>query len=521
MRLHDYLNYQAQERPDVEFATDSQRSLTYGEGSAEAHRVANAMVAAGLNVGDRIALLSKNSVEYATFYYGASEAGVAPVPLNYRLAPAEWEYIINDSGARIVVASSEFAEMMNLIREQLSNIEQFKVIGEAVDGWESFGDWVAEQSSDPCDRTINTEDDAYQMYTSGTTGRPKGAVIQQRAICANVEQVVTGGLRFTGGERALVVAPMYHAAGAILCFSAVSGGAALQIHEDFNPPEVVRAMDEDNVAIVLLVPAMIQACLVFVPDAAELAYSDLQAVVYGASPIAAETLKQAMTTFKCDFLQGYGMTEMSAVISLMSAEDHEHAVSDRPELLLSGGRPMLGTEVRIVDEDDQPLPNGEVGEMIARGPQMMSGYWNQADESAEALKGGWMHTGDAGRVDDEGYIFIRDRVKDMIVSGGENVYPATVEATLFEHPAVADVAVIGIPDEQWGETVKAMVMLREGESVSEKELMDFCNGRLGGFERPQSIDFIAEIPRNASGKVLKRELREPFWEGYDRRVGGA
>ncbi|MDP6606692.1 MAG: long-chain-fatty-acid--CoA ligase [Dehalococcoidia bacterium] len=521
MRLHDYLQYQAGQHPDSEFALDSQRSLTYAEGAAEAHQVANALVAAGLEIGERIALLSKNSVEYATFYYGASEAGVAPVPLNYRLAPAEWAYIINDSGARALITSPEFAEAIDGLKAELTSVERYFVIGEGPDGWDDYRAWVAAQPAEQCGRTIEESNDAYQMYTSGTTGHPKGAVVQQRAICSNVEQCVVGALAFEAGERALVVAPMYHAAGAILCFSAVSGGASLLIHEDFNPPEVVRAMDEDNVAIVLLVPAMIQACLVFVPDAADRAYSDLRMVVYGASPIAADTLKQAMTTFKCSFGQGYGMTEMSAVISLLSASDHEHAVTDRPELLLSAGRAVLGAEVRIVDEDDLELPNGEVGEMIARGPQMMSGYWNLADETAAALKGGWMHTGDAGRLDDDGYIYIQDRVKDMIVSGGENVYPATVEAALFGHPAIADVAVIGIPDEQWGETVKAIVVLREGETATDEELMEFCNEKLGGFERPRSVDFIAEIPRNASGKVLKRELREPFWVGHERRVAGA
>lgn len=521
MRLHDYLNYQALERPDVEFATDGRRTLTYGEGVAEAHRVANALVSAGIEAGDRVALLSKNSVEYATFYYGASEAGVAPVPLNYRLAPPEWAFIINDCGARILIASTEFAQAIEPVREELSGIEQFKVIGEAVDGWESYDDWLAEQSDEPCGRTVSQDDDAYQMYTSGTTGRPKGAVVQQRAICSNVEQMVVAGLAFGPGDRALVVAPMYHAAAAILCFSAVAGGGSLLIHEDFNPPEVVRALDEDRVTLVLMVPAMIQACLVFVPDVAERKYEDLRKVVWGASPIAAETLKQAMDAFKCDFIQGYGMTETSAVLTTLSAEDHVHATSDRPELLLSAGRPILGTEIRIVDEDDNPLPLGEVGEIIARGPQLMRGYWNMADETAAALKGGWMHTGDAGRVDEDGYVYIQDRVKDMIVSGGENVYPAVVEAALFEHPAVADVAVIGVPDEQWGETVKAMVVLREGESASAEELMEFCDGRLGGFQRPRSVDFIEAVPRNASGKVLKRELREPFWEGHERRVGGA
>ena len=519
MRLHDYLNFNAREYPENEFALDSSRTLTNAQALAEANQLANAFVAAGIEVGDRVAILSKNSVEYAVFYFGASAAGAVPVPLNYRLAPAEWAYIVNDAGARMMIASDEFAEPLDTVRAELASIEQFRQIGgDARDGWESYAGWIGGQPTAPCGRAIRDDADAYQMYTSGTTGHPKGAVLQQRAVTSNVAQVAGSGLAFSAGERALIVAPMYHAAAGILSFSAVSGGASLFIQEDFIPPEVVRAMDEENIAMALLVPAMIQACLVMVPDIAQREYANLRSVVYGASPIAPDTLTAAMAAFKCDFQQGFGMTETTAVISVMSAADHRRALADRPELLLSAGRPILGCEVRIVGEDDEPLPNGEIGEIIAYGPQLMSGYWNLPDESTAALKGGWMHTGDAGRLDDDGYIYIQDRLKDMIVSGGENVYPAIVEAALFAHPAVADVAVIGVPDEQWGETVKAVVVVREGESVSDEELMEFCSGKLGGFERPRSVDFIEAIPRNASGKVLKRELRDPYWEGRDRQV---
>jgi fatty-acyl-CoA synthase len=265
---------------------------------------------------------------------------------------------------------------------------------------------------------------------------------------------------------------------------------------------------------------MIQALLVMVPDVMERSYENLRMVVYGASPIAEQTLRKAMEVFGCDFAQGYGMTETTAVLSFLTPDDHRKAMSERQELLLSAGRPILGTDIRIVDDDDKPVRVGEIGEIIARGPQLMRGYRNLADESAEALKGGWMHTGDAGTVDEDGFIFIQDRVKDMIVSGGENVYPRIVEDVLFQHPAVADAAVIGVPDQQWGETVKAIVVLKKGESATADEIIEFSKGRLGGFERPRSVDFINELPRNPSGKVLKRQLREPYWKGHTRRVAG-
>ena len=225
--------------------------------------------------------------------------------------------------------------------------------------------------------------------------------------------------------------------------------------------------------------------------------------------------------FKCDFIQAYGMTETTAVLTLLLAEDHRRALKDRPDLLLSAGRPVVGTEIKIVDDDDNLLPLGEIGEIAGRGPQLMAGYWNLPDESAHALRGGWMHTGDAGVVDEDGYVYVQDRVKDMIVSGGENVYPRVVEEVLFKHAAIADAAVIGVPHDQWGETVKAVVVLREGETATEEEIIEFCRDKLGGFERPTSVDFIAALPRNPTGKVLKRELREPYWAGQKRRVAGS
>jgi fatty-acyl-CoA synthase len=228
-----------------------------------------------------------------------------------------------------------------------------------------------------------------------------------------------------------------------------------------------------------------------------------------------------METFKCEFSQGYGMTEMSAAIAVLSWADHQRALREKPELLVAAGRPVLGTEVRIVDADDNPVPNGTIGQVLARGVQMMKGYWRQPEATAEALRGGWMHTGDAGILDDEGYLYIQDRVKDMVVSGGENIYPRMVEEVLFKHPAVAEVAVIGVPDQQWGEQIKAIVVLRSGMTVTEEEIIDFCRGKLGGFERPRSVDFVDSLPRTPSGKVLKRVLREPYWAGQARHVAGS
>ena len=478
-------------------------------------------------VGGRIGVLAKNRLELLLFYYAASEAGVVPVPLNYRLTPVDWVYIVNDAEAAVLLVADEYVDAVEGVRDQLAGVREFIAIGAAGassgdgrSGWTAYEDWVANQPDAPVERVVAEDDDLYQMYTSGTTGRPKGAVLTHRAVTAHLEQV-SPFFRVRAGERGLGVAPMYHAAGCLLAFRTVADGGSVYLMAEFDPVEVVRVLDEERIGAAIMVPAMIQACLVSAPDAASRSYADLRTIYYGSSPIAAETLRRAVSVFGCDFHQAYGMTELTAGSTNLSADDHRRALAGRPELLLSAGRPLMGTEIRIVDEDDRPIALGEVGEIVMRGPQMMRGYWNMPDETAEALRVGWMHTGDAGRLDAEGYLYVMDRLKDMIVSGGENVYPRAVEDVLFEHPSIADAAVIGVPDDRWGETVKAIVVLRDGATTSETELIDYCRERLGGVQRPRSVEFRETLPHAANGKLLKRVLREPYWAGRERRVGGS
>jgi len=527
MRLHDTLDYRAREHPEVDFAVQGERRWSYALAQETANRWANAFLGEGLQVGDRVAYLGKNSIEHALFYYAASKAGVVPVPLNYRLAPPEWEFIVKDAGARLLVAQPHLARALEPIRAGLSSVKRFLTVGGGtpeqpdlphLSGWESFEAFGAAGTAASPDRDVSAEADVYQMYTSGTTGRPKGAVLQHRAVAAQLHQVV---MAFGGGpgDRTLIVAPLYHAAAAVATFSTVQMGGTLFIQEEFVPAEVVRALAGEKIRMALLVPAMIQFCLAGVPDVAEKSYDDLELIVYGASPISELILRSALEVFGCDFIQGYGMTETTAASTYLFPEDHRQALAGRRELLLSAGRPLLGTEVRIVDDEDQPLPNGRIGEVAIRGPQLMRAYWNRQEATAEALRGGWMHTGDAGILDDDGYLYIQDRVKDMIVSGGENVYPREIEEVLFAHPTVADAAVIGIPDEKWGEAVMAFVVLQPGQQASAEEILAHCRGQLAGFKRPRRVAFIPELPRNPSGKVLKKELREPYWQGHSRRVG--
>lgn len=521
MRLHDFLDYHAREHADIDFAILGDRHLSYAEAQTQTYRIANALVDAGLEVGERIAVLSKNSIEMMLIYYAASRVGVVPVPLNYRLAPPEWAYIITDAGAKLLICQQALADALAPVVSELGSVEQLIVIGETRDGWSRWEDFCGDQSdsnSSASRRCITEANDLYQMYTSGTTGRPKGAVLSHRAVTRQLQQFQQV-LATQPGDRSLVVAPVYHAAAAIMAFATVQQGGTLYIQEDFVPEDTVRALSEHGITVALLVPAMIQFCLLAVPDVRRRSYDSLRLLVYGASPISEQTLREAMEVFKCEFLQGYGMTETTAVLTYLMPEDHRRALAGESALLASAGRPLLGTELRIVDDDDEPVANGTVGEIVGRGPQIMSGYWNLPEQTEKALRGGWLHTGDAGVLDDDGYLYIQDRVKDMIVSGGENVYPREIEDVLFSHPEVADAAVIGIPSERWGEEVKAVVVRKDGCDLSADDIMAFCKGKLGGYKQPRSVDFIDALPRNPSGKVLKKDLREPYWKGHQRRVG--
>ena len=517
MRLHDYLEYWARIRSDGEFAVFGDADLSYAAADAEANRIANALVAAGLQVGDRVAFLAKNCLEYVLFYYACSKSGVVPVPLNYRLAAPEWEFIVDDAGAKLLIARGELIGAIDVVRDQLPSVKTWVALGDAPRGWQRWDDFLGDAPASRPDREVSEDCELYQMYTSGTTGRPKGAVLLQRAVCENLIQA---GAQFAlaPGERALIVAPLYHAAAGIFSFATVAAGGSLFVQEEFAPAAVIDSLANDRIGAALLVPAMIQFCLVAVPDAAERDYTSLRLIIYGASAIAEQTLRQAAGVFGCAFIQAYGMTETTAVATNLTPADHQRALHEKPELLLSAGRPVLGTRIRVVDENDDDLPAGEIGEILIRGPQLMQGYWNRDGATADALRGGWMHTGDAGVLDAEGYLYVQDRVKDMIISGGENIYPREIEDVLYLHEAVAEAAVIGVPDDKWGEAVKAVVVLKQGSSASPDEIMDFCAGRLGGYKRPRTVDFIDALPRNLSGKVLKKDLREPYWQGRERRV---
>ncbi|MEL7206729.1 MAG: long-chain-fatty-acid--CoA ligase [Actinomycetota bacterium] len=519
LRLHDAIEFHGRQRPGATALRDGTRSWIFAELDRQSGRFAALLRDAGVSRGDRFAVLAANCLEYFAWYYGAAKAGAVIVPLNPRLAPPEWAYIVGDSGARLVVARGDLVEPCATIVGDCPGVGEWLSLGhEPPDGWEDLaergdrvGPWL------PDEPPVGSADPVVQMYTSGTTGRPKGAVLSHGALTASIAQSSAANHDGLGGC-GHIVAPLAHIGSALTSMLNLAAGGSAFVQEDFDMPEVVRILDEEGVNRTMLVPAMIQALLVFVPDIADRSFDDLEQIGYGASPIAPEVLRQAMDVFGCEFTQGYGCTESCGGLTLLGPADHRRALEEQPGLLESAGLPALGTQVRVVGDDGSDLAPGEVGEIIARGPQLMTEYWNLPEASEAALRDGWLHTGDAGTFDEDGYLYVKDRIKDMIVSGGENVYPAEVEHVLIEHPSVADVAVIGVPDERWGEAVKACVVAAPEETIDPEDVLAFCRERLAGFKTPKSVDVLDELPRNASMKVLKTELRAPYWEGQDRSV---
>lgn len=521
LRLFDFLDYWARERPQAEFAVGGGGSVSYAEAALVANRVASRLVALGCRKGSRVAVLARNTAWYPTLYFAAAKAGVVLLPVNSRLVSAEWLGILSDAEPSVLIVGREQLAGVEEIRAELKSVEHFVAEGGGDRaGWEDLELWFSEGPAAPPEVEVGPDDALYQMYTSGTTGAPKGAVLSHGAVTSNVLQVALAH-PVSPGERGLVVLPLFHAAVIPAAFAVLCHGGTAFVLDAFDPEQVVRVLERERISVATLVPAMLHACLVTVEDVADRRYEFLRSIYYGASPIAADTLRSAFETFRCGFVQSYGMTEAAQALTFLTAADHRVALDTRPDLLLSAGRPAVGTTLRVIDPADGSTLTGGLGEIVARGPQLMSGYWQRPEETAQTLRGGWLHTGDVGRLDEDGYVFVEDRIKDMIVSGGENVYPRIVEQVLLQHPGIAEAAVIGVPDDRWGEAVKAVVAVCPGSVWAEEEILAFCRPRLAGFERPRSVDFVDALPRTATGKVLKRVLREPYWSGRERRVSGA
>jgi long-chain acyl-CoA synthetase len=438
------------------------------------------------------------------------------VAVNWRLAPGEIEYTVNDAGAKLLFVGREFLGHLDQIEAKLSTVRKIVTLGDHP-RHESYESWLGGQTEDDPGVGSGPDDVAMQLYTSGTTGLPKGAMLANRNL-GTILPHVSGPWSLDETSVNAVAMPLFHIGGSGWALCGMWHGCHSILFREFAPAEILAALQNHRVTNALFVPAMLQF-LAAVPGAADGDYSALRSIVYGASPITDQVLIRSMKTFKCDFIQVYGLTETSGAITELPAADHDPE-GRRAHLLRSAGKPYPWVEVRIVEPDSgQECAQGRVGELWTRSVQNMKGYWNKPDDTARTFTpDGWLKTGDAGFVDAEGYIYLTDRVKDMIISGGENVYPAEVENALSGHPAIADVAVIGVPHERWGETVKAVVVRRPDAEATPEQIIAYARERLAGYKCPTSVDFAEALPRNPSGKLLKRQIREPYWRGHHRRI---
>ena len=493
-----------------------EKTLTWAQLNSRAAQVAQGLRRAGVKSQDRVAFLDKNGIEHFEVFYGCAMLNAVSVDVNWRLAAPEVAFIVNDSEAEVFIVGQEFVPVLDAIINDLTKVKTVIVIG----GHPSHNDyeqWVSAQSAVDPKVASKPSDIAFQLYSSGTTGRPKGVMLTNDNFFALLPAArdVWGMSEKTVN---LVAMPLFHIGGGGWATAGQFAGARSIIMRDIDPAAMLTLIEKQRITHAFAVPALLQFALMM-PNIGTTDFSSLELIAYGASPISEAVLEGAIKAFKCPFMQVYGLTETTGVVTVLGPEDHDLSSANKGRLR-SCGKPFTGIELRIVDSDTaKDIPVGEVGEIWIRSRQVMKGYWNMPEETAKSIvKGRWFRSGDAGYFDSDGYVYIFDRVKDMIVSGGENVYPAEVENALMAHPAIADVAVIGVPDEKWGEVPMALVVRKPETTVTEQEIISFARERLAGFKTPKSVGWIDALPRNPSGKILKKVLREPYWVGHTRRV---
>jgi len=480
-------------------------------------QVANALLNDGVRAGDHICTITTNSDEFLELMFGAARIGAIFTPIVHRLAVPEVTAIAADADAKLIFVGPSHVQDAAAYAEAVGGLTNVIGFEDGAQGIRSFAQW-RDAASDAEPAHQPTEDDiALQLYTSGTTGKPKGVMLSNFNLLGSKLPAISANLSWNewqDGDVNLVAMPNGHIGGVGWAIAGLFNGAKTLVQREFSPDGTLQAM-ADGITKLFIVPAALQMCLMH-PRVREIDYSRLRNILYGASPIALDLLREATEVFGCGFCQQYGMTETTGTIVYLPPEDHSPEGTAR---MRAAGKPLPGVEIRIVGDDGAVLPPFETGEIQSRSGYNMVGYHKRPDATKETVDDeGWLKTGDAGYMDEDGYLYIQDRIKDMVVSGGENVYPAEVESAIYGHPAIQEVAVIGVPDPKWGEAVKAIVVLRPGESATPEEIIAFARSRIAGFKVPKSVDFTDALPRNPSGKILRRFLREPYWEGHDRRV---
>ncbi len=512
-RLADIPRFHARVRPDEIALTCGEQNVTYGQLDRQSSAAARALLAEKIKPGARVAWLDLNSERTHEMLFACAKAKAVFCPVNWRLSPAEMQQVIADADAELLFVGPRFFDAASTITAP--RLRKIIAIDGARAGWESYADWRDRHAGDDPKRSSAPNDPAIQIYTSGATGMPKGVVLSAGAL------LTTGKERdgemawndWSADDVSLLTMPCFHIAGLRWGVMSLLPGAHTVVMPEFSPDSVLDEIARRRVTRLFLAPTAIRLVL----EAAKrrsVDFSSLKIVWYGASPMPAPLLSDAMATFGCGFLQTYGMTETGAQATFLPPADHRGG----GERLRSAGKALPGVRLRIVDPNGKARPPGQPGEICIKSPSNMLGYWRREAETCAALRGGWMHTGDVGFMDRDGYVYIQDRLKDMIVSGGENVYSVEVENALASHPAIADAAVIGVPDETWGEAVKAIVVLKPGCAASAEEIIAHAKAQIAAYKAPKSVDFVDALPKNSLGKVLKASLRQECWSGKDRMV---
>jgi acyl-CoA synthetase (AMP-forming)/AMP-acid ligase II len=512
MTVGEMLTRNANKFPTKKAVVSEEASLDFKTLNDRVNRLANALVKKGLKKGDRIGVLIHNCHQFIEIYFAAAKTGGIFCPYNNHLKQWELKDIIDYSTPRLLFIDKDFAGMINALMPDLKSVESFICLQKVDEAyWNDYEAMIAQSHAGEPGIKILEDDIQSIIFTAGTTGRPKGAMRTHRHLMSDATASAID-LRVGYDEKVLITFPMYHVAceDNIVRHSLLSNTIYTKKEGGFNPPEVLEYIAKEKISRIQLVPTMIHS-LIQVPDVSKYDLSSLKLILYAGSSMPVELLKKALAIFPCGFAQLYGQTESGPFTTVLKPEDHiQDGTEKSVARLASSGKPALNYEVRIVDDSDNDVPMGEVGELIVRSEAMMIGYWQMPEETEKKLKNGWLHTGDLAKFDEDGYVYIVERKGDMIISGGVNVYPREIEEVLYRYPAVSEASVIGLPDEHWGEVVKAVIVLKSGAQATEDEIKDFCGKNLAGFKKPKSVDFWKELPKSPQGKILKKDIRKHY-----------
>jgi acyl-CoA synthetase (AMP-forming)/AMP-acid ligase II len=504
--------------PNQEAFVYGDTRITFSEFNTRVNKLIHALHRMGVKKRDILGILSWSCLGFVEVYGAAMKGGFIASPFNPRLQASELEYIINYSEANTLFIGPELLEIANPLRPRLLKVRNFICLEGSAPDMLAHDDLLTSHSGQEPDVQVDEDDPVSIIYTSGTTGVPRGALYTHRRFIEDSKTLAID-MSLQPGDKRVQITPLFHIAGNSHFRSSLYTAGCNIIMKFFDPAATLKTIQKERATHMDIVPTHLVAML-NLPDLDKYDISSLKFLWYGGSPMPLEVLKKGLRVFGPIIAQGYGQSESGPAISHLSREDHN--VLDRPEKeqkkLTSAGRPDIGVQVRIVDEKNNDVAPGEVGEIIVKSKQVMVEYWHKPDDTQASIVNGWLHTGDMGYYDEEGYIYIVDRKKDMIISGGENIYPREVEEILYQHPAVLEAAVIGIPDPYWIEKVHAVVVTKRGASTTAEELIAFCKKNIAGYKAPKSVEFVDSLPKNPAGKILKRELREKYWAGLERRV---